>query len=475
MDGSKDFVGYLGQGGGGTYGAQSTKLKFNLMSPDTAAQIAASTRSSRFGSFDVEDGKHGKEDIQTHVESNRKPPHSPILLPTDGKNSKVSSVIPGTGSSLINEISDHEKVEVKYNLYFPVGTVDGSGNDKDLGGDKIKIDKELETEAVVEAKNVAGPDDVARKLRYQKIGFVVFLLAVIGIFAGIFARGGEDYIIEEMKYEGITRQYVYHGPVRGTGKQAIVVVLHGYCMYAPDMIEMTGMNDVADSNGFAVVYPFGTNDKARECPFFNVGYTFNKDEKVDDAGFIAALYTHVSVTHNLHSENFFVTGFSNGGDLIYLLACQYPHVIRAAASVSGMMLDTIKNSDTCMYPTALQASRAMPLLELHGTADIVTPWDGDLLDAGGWGVFPSQPNMIKYWTDRYNCTKHQQVLLPRKNDPTKQMWTKVHKYSNCQAAQKDEVVWLYQAFNGTHSWSAGELDYSTSTVVWNFFSNYLVI
>jgi len=321
--------------------------------------------------------------------------------------------------------------------------------------------------AVVSAENKPGDalaeDEVqAIQRRRRKIVFAVFVI-IIAVFVFAFATfAGKDYVIEKMTFGGIEREYIYYGPSKGNGKQALVAVLHGYGGWAPDIMDSSRMNDVADDKGFAVVYPYGTLDN-KGVRFWNVGYPFNNGETVDDAAFIAALMLHASALHSLHTENLFVSGFSNGGDLIYMMACRYPHVIKASVSVSGMMLETIRTSDACMQPTALQASRAMPLLEVHGTSDSVTHWNGDLANAGGWGAYPSQVAMISYWATKHQCTA---TALSQKGQTT------VHKHTGCGAAQGDAEVWLYEVEKGGHDWEVSGSDFRTSQDAWAFLEKY---
>jgi polyhydroxybutyrate depolymerase len=319
-------------------------------------------------------------------------------------------------------------------------------------------------------------EELATELKKKRLKMGFGFIVIILIFVFAFAKfSGENYVVETMMFGGIERQYVYHGPPKGNGKQALVAVLHGYGGYAPDMIDISSMNDVADRHGFAVVYPFGTLDRSGK-PFFNCGYTINKYETVDDAAFVAGMMQHASNLHNLHTENLFVSGFSNGGDLIYMLACRFPHVIKASVSVSGMMLEKIKNSDACMRPTALQASRAMPIMEVHGVADMITWWNGDMADSAGWGAYPSQETMINYWTTKHKCTKTTSQTLPQRNpqsDASK--WgtqTTIYKHSQCSAAQGDAEVWFYKVDKGKHDWSSGGADYKTSADAWAFFEKY---
>ena len=124
----------------------------------------------------------------------------------------------------------------------------------------------------------------------------------------------------------------------------------------------SGMNNVADENGFAVCYPQGTTDQYDNA-FFNVGYAFQNNPTVDDVGFMVALANYLQNTHQLSIENTFATGFSNGGDMCYMLACQASSTFRAVAPVAGLIMEDIYNS--CNPENAMQYLKPMGLQTIH--------------------------------------------------------------------------------------------------------------
>ena len=79
---------------------------------------------------------------------------------------------------------------------------------------------------------------------------------------------------------------------------------------------------------------------------------------------------------------------SNGGDFCYLLACQASTVFQAVAPVAGMIMQDIM--DACNpYSTT-------NILEIHGTEDDVTYYDGDPTNQDGWGAV--RRPWISSWT-----------------------------------------------------------------------------
>ena len=85
-------------------------------------------------------------------------------------------------------------------------------------------------------------------------------------------------------------------------------------IYILSRIKYSGMNEIAETNGFAVCYPQGTTDNNGNT-FFNVGYSFHWNQTVDD--FIIALAEYLQAHYNLSPINTFSTGMSNGGEMSY--------------------------------------------------------------------------------------------------------------------------------------------------------------
>ncbi|MBT7752172.1 MAG: esterase, partial [Porticoccaceae bacterium] len=86
-------------------------------------------------------------------------------------------------------------------------------------------------------------------------------------------------------HQGLQRTYWLHLPADLKPDAPLMVVIHGYTSAAKYIMDYSKMNDIADREGFVVVYPQGTVD-LRGNTFFNVGYDFHKDSDVDDLDFI---------------------------------------------------------------------------------------------------------------------------------------------------------------------------------------------
>ena len=124
------------------------------------------------------------------------------------------------------------------------------------------------------------------------------------ILSGLIAQPGwSDFL-----FEGLTRQYYLHLPneLGSVDGYPLVFVLHGLGGNANGMIGYSQMNQVANDNGFAVVYPNGTFDQFGNR-FWNVGYEIHFDETVDDVGFLVSLAQFLQTEYNLDPGRIFST------------------------------------------------------------------------------------------------------------------------------------------------------------------------
>ena len=260
-----------------------------------------------------------------------------------------------------------------------------------------------------------------------------------------------------LRDQGIEREYYLYLPENLPENAPLVFSLHGYGGKALSVGK--GLRDVADKHGFAVCYPQGVRDKLdRTC--WNVGYIVQDDMKVDDVDFLCHLARHLQKKHRLSKENTFCTGLSNGGEMCYLLAYLRPETFAAVAPIAGLTLEWMYQE---LVPT-----RPVPVMEVHGTLDKTSWWNGNLQD-DYWGNYIAVPMAVHLWAATARCTHEETVLLPQKRNQVI-----LHRYVNGTPAWKDgpaTEVWLYEVVGGNHSCSEKDMD--TWEEVWKFFCKYL--
>ncbi len=254
---------------------------------------------------------------------------------------------------------------------------------------------------------------------------------------------------EQLAFDGTDRVYRRFVPAayEPGAPVPLVVDLHGLTMSADMEAAVTGMEPLADEEGFLVVTPQGLGD----IPFWNF---VSAGIATDDVSFLGALVARVGEDLCVDTSRVYATGISNGGLMSSALACRLPDVFAAVAPVSGVtFLDGCEDGP----PVSYQA--------IYGTADNVLPYDGGLggpirgflssnpLDDSAADrdeqqgqissiAFPSVDDALVLWADRNDCaTRPDETRIS--DEVVRRSWP------GC--AGGAEVV-LYVVEGGGHSW-----------------------
>ena len=259
------------------------------------------------------------------------------------------------------------------------------------------------------------------------------------------------------------RDYIYYHASSAPPNCPLVLVFHGYSGTAQGIMDYSKFNTLAEEFGFAVCYPQGTLDGSNTT-FFNVGYDFQDNQTVDDVAFVETLVDSLQAMYSLSEQNVFSTGMSNGGDFCYMLACQASETFKAVAPVAGMIMQDIM--DNC------NPVKEVSILEIHGTRDDVTYWQGDPNNDGGWGAYPSIPNTISFFTKMFGLTELNSNTFPD-IDPADGSSVNSDKHTKSGSCTQ---VWLYTVNGGGHDWPGadGNMDISASREAWLFFDQLCV-
>ena len=299
------------------------------------------------------------------------------------------------------------------------------------------------------------------------------LLILLSLFNSVLIVGDHRTII----HEGIEREYILHVPENLNNDSSIVFVIHGYTGSAEGIAAYSGMNSIAEREGFIAVYPQGTIDSYGNA-FFNVGYEFNDDSPINDVSFIRELVKSISQEFNLKRKKAFATGMSNGGEMSYLLACTSSDLFKAVAPVAGVLMKGLK--DSC------ELNSPVPVFEIHGTADKISLFEGDLNNEEGWGAYYDLPSTIDFFAERYQLVnKSVKQITSKESGADYDIFFERH-WTN----DLEEEVWMYRIEGGRHVWpgtkfkwwndplarlyfGSGNEDINASEEVWAFFKKYL--
>ena len=288
----------------------------------------------------------------------------------------------------------------------------------------------------------------------KKRTMLLTLWALVVTVLSASGRGVEPDSLLVFRHGGMERSYRLYVPDSLAAGRPLVIMLHGYGGHASP--ESFGILAAARRYGFAACFPQGAAD-ARGKSCWNVGYPFQDGLQTDDVDFICSLAGYLVGEYGLDARNVFCTGHSNGGEMCYLMAYRRPDVFAAVAPIAGLTLEWMYHD--------LEASKPIPLMELHGTEDKTSLWCGDPRNEGGWGAYIAVPLAVGYWAAADRCTYVETEELPTGKSGVR---VTAHRYRGGTAGCE---VWLYEIHGGGHSWSADVMD--TGSEIWRFFSMYV--
>ena len=302
-------------------------------------------------------------------------------------------------------------------------------------------------------------------MKIHRIIPIPFLLLFMLISCGNEETGFvEERVIE---HEGLERSFLIYIPTNIKENAPLVVAIHGYTSSAKTLMGYSGINQVADKEGFLVAYPQGTKD-SRDNNFFNVGYEFHSDSKVNDVNFIREIVLNLTKDYKLNSKRVFATGMSNGGDMSYLLACTSSDLFTAVAPVAGVMMkDTLENCNPV---------KKIPIFEIHGTKDSISKFEGDMNNEDKWGAYYDLPSTIEFWVNKHALSEKETIQLENKNTEDGTTITFERYWSD----ESQQEVWFYIVNDGNHTWPGmtglfsrtANQDINSAEEIWKFFSKF---
>jgi poly(3-hydroxybutyrate) depolymerase len=229
---------------------------------------------------------------------------------------------------------------------------------------------------------------------------------------------------------GVTRTSIVHAPSGLSDKPPLMLQIHGYNIDGSLWQRITQMDKVADREKFIVVYPSALNKSWN----MNGG---------DDLTFLRALIDTVDARYHIDRNRVYVSGFSQGGFMSFLMGCKYSDVVAAIAPVSGML------NGTCTL------KRPVPMYLKFGTNDVATP-SSFMASVSSWLKFDS-------------CPSTPTVTRPYPADNPKSAVTRLS-YGPC--AQGSEVV-VDSVRLGTHEWVlTTDTNTNTNEEVWGFLKRF---
>lgn len=305
---------------------------------------------------------------------------------------------------------------------------------------------------------------LARRLGKAFVLVVSICAALVVVAIGLL---GLTYVLVnktngDIESSGSVRKYLIHVPRSyDAAKPApLVISFHGFAEWPAHQMEISHWNDLADEQGFIVVYPLGTRIPLRWNAYDPQGSGTGSEAEVQ---FISELIDKLSGEYSIDPSRVYANGLSNGGGMSVLLACRLSARVAAIGSVSGAH---VLPWDQC------GPGRPVPMIGFHGTEDPIVPYEGGG-NSGLGSHFPNVPAWMQAWARRNGCDPVP-LELPSRG--------KVSGVEYARCNQGAGVV-FYTVHGGGHAWpGGGELpeflvghttrDVDATRVMWEFFSRH---
>ncbi len=310
------------------------------------------------------------------------------------------------------------------------------------------------------------------QMKQGKFLQLLSVAALLVAFSSLTARADE---LHSLMSGGQNRNYLVHTPPgwQPGNPGPVVIALHGMLQSEEGMNSYLGLNQVADREGFAVVYPHGLGNAWKDGRAPQLRMTFWSPPS-DDVEFLSKLVSTLAEKRFADPSRVYLMGISNGGYMVYRMACERPELFAAFATLSATV--------PSYYVNSCKPSRAVPVLMINGTADMIVPFFGNGL-AGSMSLLPV-PQTAKLFARINGCDKPSEAPVPSRGSFGGTSVTLIY-WNNC---RDQSAVVLFRVNGGGHqSPSIGEgrvtpmglqmlgmrnHDIDAAEEVWAFFKHY---
>ena len=279
----------------------------------------------------------------------------------------------------------------------------------------------------------------------KRILSLLVLLFAVGAFAA-------EPVFDSLKFQGFERTYYLYKAENPLPQNPVVICCHGYGGkaegYKPDFVAR-----VLES-GFSICVPQGLKAPKGKTGW-NVRYPKQEGLKADDVAFIMRLRKHLVSEYGFSASNVFFCGMSNGGEMCYLMAYTHPEAFGAIASMAGLQMDWIVRE--------LKPRGPVPFMEVHGTGDKTSRWEGDPTNEFGWGKYLAVPSAISNMVSINKCTVYSKEEFDVVGNPVV--------YHHFTGGLEGSEVRFYEVVGGGHSWAEKDFDSYGSMLA--FFKDHL--
>lgn len=301
----------------------------------------------------------------------------------------------------------------------------------------------------------------ARKIIFAVLATVVGLPVAFAMAAVVWFHVA-DRTNGTLISSGLTRRYLLYVPkTYDRSKPApLVISLHPAATWPAVERNISGWNELADRQGFIVVYPEGSG-----AFFGGLGpgpqiWPMGPRTLGRDVRFISDLIDKLEANYSIDRNRIYADGMSNGGGMAFALSCKLPDRIAAVGAVAA--------AQTLGW-NQCEDSRPVATVAFHGTADTFAPYQGGKSPVAP-DLFPNIPDWAAHVARRNRC----------QGDPSEtRISPSVRRlaYTNC--AGNADVI-LYTIEGGGHSWPGGKpllewvagpttREINATSTMWEFF------
>lgn len=228
---------------------------------------------------------------------------------------------------------------------------------------------------------------------------------------------------------GVEREFLVRIPPTPTAAMALVVSFHGAGSNMVEQAVYGGFDALGEAEGFVVATPNGVDGAIRQWRYLVTP---------DDVAFARAIVAELVADACVAETRVYAAGMSSGSAMSASLACEASDTFRGFGLVAADFY----------LPAACEAATPRPMVIFHGTDDVVVPYAGGTVNAGGAGnglpVAPAEDTAAA-WAEHHGCTAGptETVLSP---EVVRLDW------SGCEAP-----IAFHRIVGGGHTWP-GSID-----------------
>lgn len=247
------------------------------------------------------------------------------------------------------------------------------------------------------------------------------------------------------------RRYLLVVPQPSRAPRPLMLMLHGHGDDVQRLRRRSGLDAAAEAHDFLVAYPLGTGWGGLPPRGWNAGSCcgYARQRNIDDVAFLRAVVDDIGTRYPIDRARVYAAGVSNGAMMAQRLACEAAGTFTAVASVAGTL-----------GVAHCQPRAPVSVLEIHGTADRLVPYEGGVPTRPGapprvdWPVAA----VMRGWAARAGCQAHQ----AERSTPSVRAIT----YGACADGVQ---MRLYTLEGGRHAWPA-TADFSATQEILKFFN-----